>query len=129
MTVRTKIGACRATDKQDRRLTTPCPAQRRSPTMLPAERAPRPAHRATLTVAMLVLACACDTESIGAPSPGSGASVAFSSVRPPSIEVTAINDVFDLPCGTFAIRASDTGWMRTTTFFDESGTPIKLQIQ
>jgi hypothetical protein len=27
------------------------------------------------------------------------------------------------------IHASYTGWMRTTTFFDPSGTPVKLQIQ
>jgi hypothetical protein len=43
--------------------------------------------------------------------------------------VSPVNDEFDLPCGTFTIHVSYAGWIRTTTSFDQSGTPVELRIQ
>jgi hypothetical protein len=71
----------------------------------------------------------CDSQRIVDPSRPADATPALSTARPPSVEVSPVNDEFDLPCGTFSIHVSYTGWVRTTTFFDQSATPVELRIQ
>ena len=88
------------------------------------------AHRTLLALILLMWVAGCDSQRIADPSRPAEATPALSSARPPSVEVSPVDDTpFDLPCGTFTIRVSYTGWVRTTTFFDQSGTPVKLQIQ
>ena len=87
------------------------------------------AHRTLLALTLLMWVAGCDSQRIADPSRPAEATPALSSVQAPSIEVSPENDVFDLPCGTFTIHATYTGWVRTTTFFDQSGTPVKLKIE
>jgi hypothetical protein len=48
--------------------------------------------------------------------------------RAPAVEEFPISDEFDLPCGGFTVHVSYAGFGRATTYFNEAGDPIRLQI-